>query len=121
MSGNGELHRENAAQNTTKPKTRVGQDLLCLSPNTPLVPVQVSKPVTLIVAKPVCAAIVDNVVASLSQMTLEDIPVRGRSGRSVEYSDSLMNNPRSDVIDLSYLYYLYMVCAHLHTYVCSNL
>ena len=40
----------------------------------PLVPVQVSKPVTLIVANFVCAAIVDNVVASLSQMTLEDIP-----------------------------------------------
>ena len=33
VSGNGELRRENAAQNTTKPKTRVWRDLLCLSPN----------------------------------------------------------------------------------------
>ena len=40
----------------------------------PLVPVQVSKPVTPIVVNLVCAAIVDNVVASSSQMTLEDIP-----------------------------------------------
>ena len=45
------------------------------------------------------------------------MPVRG----PVEYSVSLMDNPRSDVIDLSYLYYLYMVCAHLRTYVCSDL
>ena len=40
----------------------------------PLVPVQVSKPVTPIVVNPVYAAIVENVVASLSHMTLEDIP-----------------------------------------------
>ena len=40
----------------------------------PLVLVQVSKPVTLIVANPVCVAIVENVVASSSRMTLEDIP-----------------------------------------------
>ena len=44
----------------------------CKSP--PLVPVQVSKPVTPIIANPVCVAIVNNVVASLSCMTLEDIP-----------------------------------------------
>ena len=34
MSSNGRLHRENAARHNTKPNTRVGQDLLCLSPNT---------------------------------------------------------------------------------------
>ena len=39
-----------------------------------LVPVQVSKPVTPIVTNPVCTTIVENVVASSSQMTLEDIP-----------------------------------------------
>ena len=33
MSGNGELRREGAVQNTTKLNTRVGRDLLCSSPN----------------------------------------------------------------------------------------